>query len=272
MTADERPPSGDEAFWREFLTRGDPKEQRARRVFRLLPRGPRCKLCAAPFAGAGSHLMRVIGKRPAFKNQTVCNSCFDFMEKHHGGAEIEGSFLFADIRGSTTLAERMPPTAFRALIDRFYTTATQAVFDNDGGVDKFVGDEIVAFFFPLFSGPRHAAAAVGAASALLRATGHADAAGPWVPVGAGIATGMAWVGAVGNEKRTDLTALGDTVNIAARLGAVAAAGEVLMTKETALAAGVDPSLQTRSLDLKGKTTQTTVVSLTIGPVSVMAGR
>ena len=83
---------------------------RARRVFRWLPRGPRCKLCAAPFAGAGSPLMRAIGKRPAFKNQTVCNTCFDFMEKHHGGAEIEGSFLFADIRGSTTLAERMPPT------------------------------------------------------------------------------------------------------------------------------------------------------------------
>ena len=215
--------------------------------------------------------MRVIGKRPALKNRTVCNTCFDFMENHHGGAEIEGSFLFADIRGSTTLAERMPPTAFRALIDRFYTTATQAVFDNDGGVDKFVGDEIVAFFFPLFSGPRHAAAAVGAASALLRATGHADAGGPWVPVGAGIATGMAWVGAVGNEQGTDLTALGDTVNIAARLGGVAAAGEVLMTTETAMAAGVDPSLQTRSLDLKGKTTPTSVVSLTIGPVSMMAG-
>ena len=234
MSADERPPSGDEAFWREFLTRGDPKEMRARRVFRWLPRGPRCKLCAAPFAGSGSHLMRVIGKRPALKNRTVCNTCFDFMETHHGGAEIEGSFLFADIRGSTTLAERMPPTAFRALIDRFYTTATQAVFDNDGGVDKFVGDEIVAFFFPLFSGPRHAAAAVGAASALLRATGHAD-------------------------------------NIAAGLGGVAAAGEVLMTTETAMAAGVDPSLQTRSLDLKGKTTPTSVVSLTIGPVSMIAG-
>ena len=127
-------------------------ELRTRRVFRWLPHGPRCKLCAAPFAGAGSQLMRVIGKRPALKNRTVCNTCFDFMEKHHGGAEIEGSFLFADIRGSTTLAERMPPTAFRALIDRFYATATQAVFDNDGGVDKFVGDEIVAFFFPLILG------------------------------------------------------------------------------------------------------------------------
>ena len=57
--------------------------------------------------------MRVIGKRPAVKNQTVCNACFDNMEKHRGGAEIDGSYLFADIRGSTTLAERLPPTEFR---------------------------------------------------------------------------------------------------------------------------------------------------------------
>ena len=261
----------DEAFWREFLTRGDPMERRARRVLRLLPHGPRCKLCAAPFAGVGSPLMRAIGKRPAIKNSTVCNSCYDFMEKHHGGAEIEGSFLFADIRGSTSLAEGMPPAAFRALIDRFYATATQAVFENDGGIDKFVGDEVVAFFFPLISGQGHAAAAVRAASALLRATGHGDGAGPWVPVGAGIATGMAWVGTVGDERRTDLTALGDTVNIAARLGSVAAAGEILMTTETALAARVDPSLPTRSLDLKGKSMPTTAVSLTIGPVPAMTG-
>ena len=81
------------------------------------------------------------------------------------------------------------------------------MFDNDGGIDKFVGDEVVAFFFPLISGQRHAAAAVGAAAALFRATGHADGAGPWVPVGAGVATGLAWVGHRRRRAwRTDLTA------------------------------------------------------------------
>jgi adenylate cyclase len=261
----------DEAFWRDFLTRGDSMERRARGVLRMLPHGPRCKLCAAPFAGAAAPLMRAIGKRPAFKNPSVCNSCFDFMEKHHGGAEIDGSFLFADVRGSTGLAERLPPAEFRALIDRFYSVASQAVFDNDGGIDKFVGDEIVAFFFPLMSGPRHAEAAVATAQALLRATGHADPGGPWVPVGVGVSSGMAWVGAVGDEKRTDLTALGDTVNIAARLGGVARAGEVLLTVEAADAAHLDPGLERRSLDLKGKSTATDVVSLTVGPVTALAG-
>jgi adenylate cyclase len=272
MTSGDMPTSDDEAFWREFLTRGDATERRARRVFRLLPHGPRCKLCAAPFGGSGAYVMRAIGKRPALKNPAVCNSCFDFMSKHHGGAEIDGSYLFADIRGSTTLAERMPPAEFRALIDRFFSTSAQVVFDNDGGVDKFVGDEIVAFFFPLFSGPRYASAAVDAATGILRATGHADPGGPWVPVGVGVATGSAWVGAVGDGERTDLTALGDNVNIAARLGGVARAGEVLMTVEAATAAGLDPGLERRVLDLKGKSVPTEVVTLTVGDVATVVPR
>jgi adenylate cyclase len=258
------PSEGDEAFWREYLTNGDAMERRARRVLRLLPHGPRCKLCNAPFAGPAAPFMRAVGKRPADKNPHVCNACFEFMEKHHGGAEIEASFLFADIRGSTGLAERLPPVEYRALIDRFYSAASKAVVDNDGGIDKFVGDEIVAFFFPLMTGPEHAAAAVHAALDVLRATGHGGPDGPWVPVGAGVSSGLAWVGAVGDAHKTDLTALGDNVNIAARLGAAAQTGEVLLTVEAAAAAGLDPSLERRSLDLKGKSTSTEVVSLTVG--------
>jgi adenylate cyclase len=264
------PTSGNEAFWREYLTRGDAMETRARRVLKHLPHGPRCKLCAAPFEGPAAPLMRAMGKRPAFKNPNVCSSCFDYMEKRHGGAEIDGSYLFADIRGSTTLAEGMPPKEYRALIDRFYSTTADIVFEHDGGVDKFVGDEIVAFFFPLMSGPRHARKAVDTALAMLRATGHADPDGPWVPVGVGVSSGMAWVGAVGDEKHTDLTALGDTVNVAARLGSAAKAGELLVTAEAAAAAGLDASLERRSLDLKGKTTATEVVTVTVGPAATVA--
>jgi adenylate cyclase len=208
--------------------------------------------------------MRAIGKRPALKNPSVCSSCFDFMEKHHGGAEIDGSYLFADIRGSTSLAERMSPTEFRALIDRFFTTTSKVVFAHDGGVDKFVGDEIVAFYFPLMSGPKHAAKAVETALGILRATGHEDETGPWVPVGVGVSSGLAWVGAVGDERRTDLTALGDNVNIAARLGGLARAGEALVTVEAAEAAGLAGDLPTRDLELKGKESATQVVSLTVG--------
>jgi adenylate cyclase len=144
------PPSDSEreAFWRDYLTRGDAMERRVRRVFRVIPHAPRCQLCASPFAGPVAPLMRAIGKRPADKNPRVCQSCFNFIAKHHGGAEIEATFLFADIRGSTTLAEQLSASAFHALLDRFYSTASKVVFDHDGSVDKFVGDEVVAMFFP----------------------------------------------------------------------------------------------------------------------------
>lgn len=272
MSTDRAPTGDGDAYWREFLTRGDASETKFRRVFQMLPRGPRCKLCAAPFAGAGAPLMRLINKRPALKNPAVCNTCMDTMEKHRGGAEIDGSYLFADIRGSTTLAERLSPAEFRALIDRFYAVATKAVFDHGGGVDKFVGDEIVAFYFPLLSGPRHTKAAVGSALAILQATGHGAPDGPWVPVGVGVSTGVAWVGAVGDEQRLDLTALGDNVNIAARLGGAARAGELLLTVEAAEAAGLDPaSGERRSLELKGKSAPTEVVSLTVGATPTAGG-
>ena len=265
MTPGSAPDRDNEEFWRDFLTRGHAMERRVRGVFRRLPHGPRCQMCAAPFAGAAAPLMRAIGKRPSDQNPTMCNSCFQFMSKHHGGAEIDCSFLFADIRGSTALAEGMPPADFHHLLDRFYSTASNVVFEHDGSVDKFVGDEVVAMFFPLLTGERHAARAVEAAVALLRATGHADPKGPWAPLGAGVHTGPAWVGAVGEGSRTELTALGDTVNTAARLASVATAGEILVTSSAAAVAGLDPKLDLRRLDLKGKQLATEVVSIIIGP-------
>ena len=125
-------------------------------LFNHIPADPRCRLCAAPFAGVGAPLMRVTGRRPSNQNPRMCDTRFRFITSHHGGAEIECSMLFADIRGSTTLAESMSPNAFRSLLDRFYTVATSVVFDHEGTVDKFVGDELVAIFIPLMSGDRHA--------------------------------------------------------------------------------------------------------------------
>ncbi len=265
-------PRRDEAFWYDFLTRGDSREHKGRMLLKRIPHGPRCRLCAAPFAGAGGRVMRMIGKRPSEMNPAMCSSCFDFMTEHHGGAEIDCTILFADIRGSTSMAEGMSAAAFRSRLDRFYTTASAVVFDHDGMIDKFVGDEVMALFFPLLSGDRYAAEALAAGTGILTATGHADPGGPWVPVGAGVHTGRAWVGAVGDEAHTELTAVGDIVNTTARLAAVASAGEVLVTIEAAIAAGLDSALSRRTLDLKGKGAPTEVVSLTVMPEPVPASR
>jgi adenylate cyclase len=263
-------PSGpdrrDEEFWRHFLEEGgDSMASIGRRVFKRIPSEPRCRMCAAPFAGPGAPMMRLIGKRPSQANPSWCTSCTKFMTTHHGGAEVVGTMLFADIRGSTSLAERMTPGEFHHLLDRYFTTATKVVFDHDGYIDKFVGDELVALFFPLLTGERHTARAVAAAEALMRATGHADPDGPWVPIGAGVNYGQAWFGAVGDGSHVELTAVGDTVNVAARLAAAAGPGEILVSAEAAIAAGLDRGIESRSFDLKGKRAATDAVSIRIGP-------
>jgi adenylate cyclase len=117
---------------------------------------------------------------------------------------------------------------------------------------------------PLLSGERHAARAVDAAQAVLEGTGHAEAGGPWVPVGAGVHTGVAWVGAVGEGTHTTLTALGDAVNTTARLASAATAGEILVGVDAADAAALDAGLPKRSLDVRGKAGAVEVVSLTVG--------
>ena len=254
----------DEAFWRDYLTRGNSLERRMRILFKHIPTDPRCKLCAAPFAGLGAPLMRATGRRRSRRNPGMCASCFRFVTTHHGGAEIECTMLFADIRGSTTLAESMSGGEFRALLDRFYTVATSVVFDREGSVDKFVGDELVALFFPLMSGERHAAQAVAAARELLTETGHGSPSGPWVPLGAGVHTAVTWFGAVGQGQHVELTAVGDPVNTTARLASLAVAGEILVTTAAGEAAGLDPGLERRRLELKGKQEPTEVVSLRVG--------
>jgi adenylate cyclase len=261
-----RPPTdpATEAFWHEFLTRGDSRERRFRRLFKHLPHEPRCRMCAAPFGGAFAPVMRLLGRHQAQATPNWCNACIAFATEHHGGAEVEMSFLLADIRGSTTLAEAMSPSDFHALLDRFYATASGVVYEHDGYVDKFVGDELVAMFFPLLTGERYPARAVEAALGLLRATGHADAAGPWVPVGAGVHTGAAWFGAIGEGTHVELTAVGDAVNTTARLASMAGAGEVLVTGEAAKAAGLDPTLERRTVPIRGRAAPMEVVSLRVG--------
>ena len=162
------------------------------------------------------------------------------------------------------MAERMTPAEYHALLNRFFAAATSAVFKHDGFIDKFVGDELVAQFFPLLSGERYVARAVDAAQELLRATGHADPGGPWVPVGAGVHAGPAWFGVVGDGTHIELTAVGDNVNIAARLASLAQAGEVLVSADAAAASDLDPALERRPLELKGKGAPTEVVSVRIG--------
>jgi adenylate cyclase len=230
--------AANEELWRGLLLGTDPRYARARAWLKHVPSEPRCKMCAAPFGGVGRPLMRILHRDPWAKNPLYCTLCFTVLEAHHGGAEIEASFLFADVRGSTALAEGISPTEFRRQLNRFYDTASRILVEHDAIVDKFVGDEVIGLFIPALAHDEHAAQAVEAARALLRATGHADPGGPWIPIGVGVHTGVAFIGSVGKPPVTDLTALGDVVNTTARLASAAATGEILITEEAAAAASV----------------------------------
>jgi adenylate cyclase len=257
-----------EAVWRSILTDPNPW-QRQRRLFSRLPSAPRCKFCTRPFSGPGGAVMRALGLGPWTKNAKYCSGCFRSLRRQHGGAEVVCSLMFADVRGSTSLAERMRPREFNRLMGRFYDTATDVLVTHDAIVDKFVGDEVVAIFVPSMTGAGHARVAIDAAIELLRRTGHGTGSTPWVAVGAGVNTGEAYVGAIGEGPDTELTAMGDTVNTTARLASAAGAGEVLVTDAALSSARLGAAeAERRSLSLKGKTEPVMVAVL--GTASALA--
>ncbi len=255
-----------EEEWRHGLVEGHGAVRLRRQLFGLLPANPRCRMCHAPFGGLGGRVMRLMGKRPFAKNPSFCDPCMKGVPL--GGAEVPLTMLFADVRGSTSLAEKTSAAEFARLMNRFYGCASNVFIRSQAWVDKLVGDEVIALYIPGFAGPRHAHAAVQAGIKLLRLTGHAGDDGPWLPVGVGVNTGTAYVGTVGSEEEgiRDITALGDAMNTAARLVGVAAQGEIVLSEVTYNAAELHWSnLEQRELTLKGKDQPVTARVLRVAP-------
>src|SRR5947208_2697216 len=249
--------------WHDFLSGTHPHLQ-DKSPLRLIPSKPRCKLCQAPFGSPGKFILARYGYAPWSKQPRICGWCFKSIGEHAQmcpgapagqeirGGEVEISMLFADVRGSSKLAREMPVIDFTRLMNRFYRESSSVLVEGDAIIEKFVGDEIVGLFIPFLTGPEHAARAIETAQELLRVTGHGSPDGPWVPLGAGVHTGTAFVGMVGSDDASDFTALGDPVNIAAHLASQGAIGEILVTDHASEAAGLTADgLERRHLSLKG---------------------
>jgi len=253
-----------EAVWREYLTTGGIPEHYHqpwyewkiwRPLVRRLPASPRCRICYYPFDGVGGWLSKsLLGLEPSKLNPQLCNVCERFANRFHGGAEIETSMLFADVRGSTTMAEGIRPVEFSQKINRFYKAATDVLFDTNAFVEKLIGDEVAGFYTSGFAGSEHPRIAISAARKILEATGHADPDGPWIPVGIGVHTGVAYVGSVEvADGLTDIALLGDAVNTTARLASQAGQGEIVISDATRVAAGLEKEgMQRHQYKLKGK--------------------
>lgn len=158
-----------------------------------------------------------------------------------GGELRELTVLFCDLRGFTALSERLDPAALTRVINAFLQAATDAVLAHGGTVDKYVGDAIMAFWNAPLDQEDHPTLACRAAlgiRARVRAIDQAalsDAGLPRLDAGVGINTGLCTVGNFGSAHRFDYSAVGDAVNVAARLESESRAHDmaILLGPETA---------------------------------------
>jgi len=162
-----------------------------------------------------------------------------------GGEERRVTVLFADIRSFTPMVEKMKPEEAVGMLNEYFTVMTEEVFREEGTVDKFIGDCLMAIFGAPIAHPddplRAVRTALGMRRALLTLKKHWLAGGgrfgkplslAAFEIGIGINTGPAIAGNIGSEKRMDYTVISDAVNLASRLEGVAKAGEVLISEET----------------------------------------
>src|SRR5436309_587644 len=196
--------------------------KKAQRIFRRLPHDPRCKLCQNPFAGVGGKIVGLMGRKPSRKNPNLCQACFDRLPS--GGIEIDIGVVFADMRASTAMGERSTATEFAGHLNAFYAAATDVVIHHDGLVDKLIGDEVMGLFLSGIAGPDYRRNAARAALDLASAVGD-------LPVGVAANAGIAFVGNVGSGTVMDFTALGDAINVGARLQSHASPGEVVLAAD-----------------------------------------
>ena len=246
--------SENEEIWNQFLVDGISFVQGSRAIFGALPHDPRCMSCHSPFDGYGGRLTSLIGRGQSREDPRFCNACIKFSRDNPGGAYVDLAMVFADVRGSTPLAERIGDREFSRLINRFFQVSASSLIKSGALVDRLAGDEAIGFFVPGLAGPNFSLQALESAKDLLRATGHTDRDGPWIPVGAGVHFGNAFMGTVGTPQGvSDFTALGNDINVGARIASAARPGELLASLELCRRANVETqSLEHRELSLKGK--------------------
>ena len=158
-----------------------------------------------------------------------------------GGVSQTITILFADIRGFTRISEHAAPEKIVNLLNRYFSAMTDIIFAHGGTLDKYLGDGLMALFGAPTTTPDDASNALNAAVAMqrrmlginreLREEGF-----PEIGVGMGMHTGEVIVGYVGSERRSEYTAIGDTVNTSSRLESNARGGEILISDATAQAA------------------------------------
>ena len=187
-----------------------------------------------------------------------------------GGVNQTITVLFADIRGFTTISENEKPEKVVGLLNRYFSTMTEIIFAHGGTLDKYIGDWLMAIFGAPTASPEDALNAVKAAVTMqkrlaklneeLRIEGYGQ-----ISIGIGLHTGEATIGYIGSDKRSEYTAIGDTVNLASRLESNAGGGQILMSEATAAASGnLIPVNQREPLTVKNRVQPVNVLEVRWG--------
>lgn len=166
--------------------------------------------------------------------------------------------LISDIRNFTKITENYPPDQLVQILNEYFTEMAKIIFENQGSLDKYIGDAIVAVFGSLIPLENSAEFAVRAAAQMMKRMTSLNE--RWVGqyglvmnIGIGINTGEVFLGNVGSPERMEFTVIGDTVNITSRLSDLAQAGQILITRDTLACLGTD--IKYRELppaEVKGK--------------------
>ena len=223
---------GYDPIWYALLTGSHPRLRKGRRMLKLISpyMADRCRLCYAPFTGISAPIARLMGRGPWQRNPHYCDQCEQFFRDHRGGTEIDIAVVYADVRGSTQMASSMAPSEFGSLMQRFYLTATKVFVAGDAAIDKMMGDGVIGLCFPELGESDHRRRAVLCGIELLRATGHGSPDGPWLSIGVGVHAGPAFVGSLGVQGGAyEFAALGETMNVGARLVAAAEGGQIVIS-------------------------------------------
>ncbi len=218
-------------------------------------------VCHAPLRGIRSLFSRLRGVVPDQTNPQFCNMCAD---KDYPPRDTEISVLFCDIRNYTAIAENTEPAIVAKLLNDYFTRVSSLIINNHGYVEKFVGDAVMCIFNAPIRLEHHAAVALETALQIRHTVESLQHAG--IGVGIGVSSGTARVGKLGSTEAGAFGAVGDCVNVAARLQSQAAGGEIVMTREVYEAAKdvIPPELPVRKTDLDAKGKSEPISAVVVG--------
>jgi adenylate cyclase len=209
-----------------------------------------CRVCGAALAGSLAYVSSLLGVRRSQRNPNLCNRCSAHMKD---GESVEITALFADLCGFTLLTQTRGAERTAEIVDAFLRGAARAIHQQDGVVDKFIGDALMAVFNAPIRRDDHTRRAIAAAIDIQHLmTALTKRFGVELQASVGVARGTARLGRVGSDDASSFTAIGEAVNLASRLEGVAAPGQIAVdARALAEVTDVFPAVRPAATTLKG---------------------